>query len=108
MLKRCIKILLFFYTFPVIFQVCDDVCPAIKGKVYMSTEKSVKFKLAHTEIAKANPLNTYKYFELLLTEILKHMEDKNLCFLQNLMPWSNAFYSSPIGLLMQQNRIFIS
>ena len=41
------------------------------------------------ETAKANQINTYKYFELLLTEIPKHMEDKNLSFLNGLLPWSS-------------------
>lgn len=40
------------------------------------------------ETAKANRLNTYKYFELLLTEIPKHMADKDLSFISDLMPWS--------------------
>ena len=40
------------------------------------------------ETAKANHLNTYKYFELLLTEIPKQIDDKNLNFLDNLLPWS--------------------
>lgn len=40
------------------------------------------------ETAKANQLNVYQYFELLLTEIPKHMEDKNLNFLDDLLPWS--------------------
>lgn len=40
------------------------------------------------ETAKANGLNTYQYFELLLTEIPKHMEDNNLNFLNDLLPWS--------------------
>ena len=40
------------------------------------------------ETAKANQLNTYKYFELLLSEIPKHMDDKDLSFLDDLMPWS--------------------
>lgn len=44
------------------------------------------FSLAET--AKANGLNTYQYFELLLTEIPKHMEDKNHNFLNDLLPWS--------------------
>ena len=44
------------------------------------------FSLAET--AKANGLNTYQYFEHLLTEIPKHMEDKNLNFLNELLPWS--------------------
>jgi len=41
-----------------------------------------------SETAKANYINTYKYFELLLTEIPQHMEDKDLRFLDDLMPWS--------------------
>ncbi len=40
------------------------------------------------ETAKSNQLHTYKYLELLLTEIPKHMDDKDLSFLNNLMPWS--------------------
>lgn len=40
------------------------------------------------ESAKANLINTYQYFELLLTEIPKHMDDKDLRFLDDLMPWS--------------------
>lgn len=51
-----------------------------------ATASAMIFSLAET--AKANGLNTYQYFELLLTEIPKHMEDKNLNFLNELMPWS--------------------
>ena len=40
------------------------------------------------ETAKANELNTYQYLELLLTELPKHSEDKNLSFLNDLLPWS--------------------
>ena len=40
------------------------------------------------ETAKANNLKPYNYFEFLLTEIPKHMDDKNLEFLDNLLPWS--------------------
>ena len=40
------------------------------------------------ETAKANHLNVYEYFELLLTEIPKHMNDTNLSFLDELLPWS--------------------
>lgn len=40
------------------------------------------------ETAKANEINTYKYLELLLTEIPKHMEDKDLSFIDDLLPWS--------------------
>lgn len=40
------------------------------------------------ETVKANNLKPYNYFELLLTEIPKHMEDTNLNFLDDLLPWS--------------------
>lgn len=40
------------------------------------------------ETAKANNLNVYQYFELLLTEIPKHMNDTTLDFLDELLPWS--------------------
>ena len=41
-----------------------------------------------TETAKANGINTYDYLELLLTEIPKHQNDKDLDFLDKLLPWS--------------------
>lgn len=40
------------------------------------------------ETARANNLNPYKYFELLLTEIPEHMEDKNQKFIDELLPWT--------------------
>lgn len=40
------------------------------------------------ETAKANNLNTYEYLELLLTELPKHMDDTNLDFIDDLLPWS--------------------
>ena len=42
------------------------------------------------ETAKANNLKPYFYFEYLLEEIPKHMDDKNLDFLENLLPWSKT------------------
>ena len=42
------------------------------------------------ETAKANRLKPYEYFEFLLTEIPKHMDDKNTDFLSDLLPWSDA------------------
>lgn len=47
---------------------------------------AVLYSLAET--AKANQLNTYQYFELLLSEIPKHMEDNDLSFIDDLLPWS--------------------
>lgn len=40
------------------------------------------------ETAKANKLKPYDYFEYLLTEIPKHMEDTDRSFLEDLLPWS--------------------
>jgi len=47
---------------------------------------AIIYRIAET--LKANNLKPYKYFELLLTEIPKHMEDTNLDFLDDLLPWS--------------------
>ena len=40
------------------------------------------------ETAKANNLKPYDYFEYLLNEIPKHMDETNHLFLEDLMPWS--------------------
>lgn len=40
------------------------------------------------ETAKANGLNTFEYFNLLLTEIPRHMDNSSLSFLDDLLPWS--------------------
>lgn len=40
------------------------------------------------ETAKANNLKPYEYFEHLLTEIPKHMDDSERSFLDDLLPWS--------------------
>lgn len=41
------------------------------------------------ETAKANNLIPYKYFELLLTAIPQHMDDKSQNFLNSLLPWAS-------------------
>ena len=41
------------------------------------------------ETAKANTLKPYDYFEHLLEEIPKHMEDTDRSFLKELLPWSD-------------------
>lgn len=46
------------------------------------------------ETAKANHLKPYNYFEHLLTEIPKHMDDKNLDFLNDLLPWAETLPES--------------
>ena len=40
------------------------------------------------ETAKANQLKPYEYFEYLLTEIPKHMDETDRSFLDDLLPWS--------------------
>ena len=40
------------------------------------------------ETAKANHLKPYDYFEYLLTEIPKHLDDKDTSFCEDLLPWS--------------------
>ena len=39
------------------------------------------------ETAKADNLKPYDYFEYLLTEIPKHLEDTDRSFLKHLLPW---------------------
>ncbi|MGF6989649.1 hypothetical protein M2150_000892, partial [Lachnospiraceae bacterium PM6-15] len=38
---------------------------------------------------KANNLKPYEYYEHLLTEIPKHLEDTGRGFLEDLLPWSD-------------------
>ena len=40
------------------------------------------------ETCKLNNLNIFYYISHLLTEIPKHMDDTNLDFLEDLLPWS--------------------
>lgn len=51
------------------------------------------------ETAKTNNLNPHKYFELLLTELPEHIDDKNLKFLDDLMPWSSKVQEACRNLL---------
>ena len=53
-----------------------------------ATASAMIFSIAET--AKANQLNTYEYFEMLLTELPKHQGDKDLRFLDDLLPWSKT------------------
>jgi hypothetical protein len=47
---------------------------------------AIIYSLAET--AKANNLIPYNYFEYLLTEIPKHMDETDRSFLADLLPWS--------------------
>ena len=53
-----------------------------------ATSSAIIYSIAET--AKANQLKPYEYFEYLLTEIPKHMDDKNSNFLKELLPWSET------------------
>ena len=46
------------------------------------------------ETAKANNLKPYDYFEYLLTESPKHMDDTDLSFLDELVSWSEKLPES--------------
>ena len=70
------------------------VCKCIGRKNFVLIEsynvaKASAVLYSLVETAKANQLITYKYFELLLTEIPKYTDDTNLRFLDDLMPWSD-------------------
>ena len=41
------------------------------------------------ESARANNIRVYNYLELLLTELPKHVDDKDNSFIQDLLPWSD-------------------
>jgi transposase len=45
------------------------------------------------ETAKANKVNVYRYIRYLLEEIPKHLGDKNLDFLDDMLPWSEKYLS---------------
>ena len=53
-----------------------------------ATSSAIIYSIAET--AKANQLKPYEYFEYLLTEIPKHMDDKNSIFLEEILPWSET------------------
>ena len=59
-----------------------QVIDTIKG----ANSSAIIYSIAET--AKANNLKPYEYFEHLLTEIPKHMEDTNRSFIEELLPWS--------------------
>ncbi len=69
----------------------NDICPfAIVRKNFVlmkasngANASSVLFSMA--EASKGNEINSTEYFELILTEIPKHMEYINIYFLDNLL-----------------------
>lgn len=51
-----------------------------------ATSSAIIYSIAET--AKANHLKPYEYFEYLLTEIPKHMNERDQKFMADLLPWS--------------------
>ena len=51
-----------------------------------ATSSAIIYSIA--EIAKANNLKPYEYFEYLLTQIPAYMDDTDRSFLEDLLPWS--------------------
>jgi transposase len=45
------------------------------------------------ETAKANKVNVYYYLRYLLEQVPKHLEDKTLDFLDDMLPWSDKYLS---------------
>ncbi|MFT9494213.1 IS66 family transposase [Anaerosolibacter sp.] len=64
----------------------DETPVCVSKDISGAKASAIIYSIAET--AKANNLKPYHYFELLLTEIPKHMEDTNLDFLDDLLPWS--------------------
>ena len=66
-------------------------CVGKKNRVMIDTihgAKASAIVYSIAETAKANELKPYDYFEYLLTEIPKHLEDKSVDFCEKLLPWS--------------------
>ena len=55
------------------------------------------------ETAKANNLKPYDYFEYLLTEIPKHLDESDRSFCENLLPWSDKL---PVSNRDFEERVF--
>ena len=53
---------------------------------------AIVFSLVET--AKANGLKVYEYLKYLLSEIPKHMDQSDLSFVDNLLPWSESLPDS--------------
>ena len=56
--------------------------------IHGANSSAIIYSIAET--AKANNLKPYEYFEYLLTEIPKHLQDTNRDFLAELLPWAKT------------------
>lgn len=64
------------------FKKIDYIIDTIHGAEASATIYSL------VETAKAKNLKIYEYLKHLLTEIPKHMDETNMDFLEDLLPWS--------------------
>lgn len=65
----------------------DELFTIYIDTVNGANSSAIIYSIAET--AKANNLKPFDYFEYLLTEIPKHVDDKNTDFLAELLPWSD-------------------
>lgn len=73
-------------------QTIRPFCVSKKNWVMINTiagaeANAIIYSIAET--AKANNLKPYNYFEYLLEEIPKHMDDHDTSFCKDLLPWSD-------------------
>ena len=71
--------------------VCTWLFAPFRSKIQGKTARKIdtwKQNPCIAETAKANSLKPYDYFEYLLIEIPKHLDDTDCGFLDDLLPWS--------------------
>ena len=60
--------------------------------IHSANAAAVLYSIAET--AKLNMLKPYEYFEFLLSDIPRHMGEKNTEFVASLLPWSASLPES--------------
>ena len=60
----------------------------------MTSQSTVPPCLQHKSRRKANMINTFEYFNLLLAAIPHHMNDKNFRFIDDLLLWSSSVHKN--------------
>ena len=66
----------------------DSVLAKKRGNDRYGCRGKIERHYSITETAKANNLKPYDYFEYLLSEIQKHLDDTERSFLDDLLSWS--------------------
>lgn len=77
---------------PPIFKLCKSLPEVFLTRAEDLPEKNNPYHSCVSECLPrdaAHNLKPYEYFEYLLTEIPKHMEDHDTSFCENLLPWSD-------------------